>query len=224
MDFSRTRISVKRPLSSYSKVQTLVSSLIRSRRFQVARGASRSYLNVGCGSNVQRDFLNIDHQWRPGVVCWDITGGLPVESGSAKGVFIEHCLEHLPLAKGYALLQEIHRALRPDGIARVVVPDGQLYIETYVRFAEGLRFPYQDEDHFLGHYTPMMSVNRIFYVQREDPFGHNFIYDFETLAMLLRAAGFREVHRVQFQQGMDRTLLIDSESRKLESLYVEAVR
>jgi predicted SAM-dependent methyltransferase len=224
MDFSRTRFSVTRPLGSYTKVQTLVSSLIRSRGFQLKSSAAAPYLNVGCGPNVHRDFLNIDHQWRPGVVCWDITGGLPVASGSARGAFLEHCLEHLPLPKGYALLQEIYRTLRPDGIARVVVPDGQLYVETYTRFAQGARFPYQDEDGFLGRYTPMMSVNRVFYVQREELFGHNFIYDFDTLAMLLREAGFREVRRVQFREGADPMLLIDSESRRRESLYVEAVR
>jgi predicted SAM-dependent methyltransferase len=224
MDFSRTRISASRPIGSYTKVQALVSTLIRSRSFQIAAAGSHAYLNIGCGSNVREDFLNIDHQWRPGVVCWDVTRRVPAATASARGVFMEHCLEHLPVDRAYALLEEIVRVLRPDGVARIIVPDGRLYLETYMRFGEGARFPYQEEDGFRGCYTPMMSVNRVFYVQRDERFGHNFMYDFDTLAILLRKAGFREVRHVSFREGSEPRLLIDSESRTSESLYVEAVR
>jgi hypothetical protein len=48
------------------------------------------------------------------------------------------------------------------------------------------------------------------------------MYDFRLLERLLSRAGFNSVQKVDFLQGRDPTLLIDSESRRCESLYVEA--
>lgn len=64
-----------------------------------------------------------------------------------------------------------------------------------------------------------MSVNRIFTGS-----GHKFIYDFETLKKLLELNKFKNVQRLTFGKGQDQNLLIDSESRKIESLYVEAIK
>jgi hypothetical protein len=69
-----------------------------------------------------------------------------------------------------------------------------------------------------------MSVNRLFYDQRGLRFGHNFIYDFETLRLLLDAAGFVEIEQHGFGSGRDPVLVVDDELRRVESLYVEAVR
>jgi hypothetical protein len=51
------------------------------------------------------------------------------------------------------------------------------------------------------------------------------MYDYETLSLWLREAGFSSVVRVSFRQGRGPSeLLIDSEKRAFESLYVEATR
>lgn len=224
MDFRHTRISVRRRLSSYGKVQSCVSWFLRGRYFQLSRIAECAYVNLGCGQNVRPDFLNIDYHWRPGVVCWDLTKGIPSRTGSVRGIFTEHCLEHFPLQEGYALLEEMYRVLTPGGRVRIVVPDGEMYLKTYLGMHSSRRFPYQEEDSFNGIYTRIMSVNRIFYVQRKDRYGHNFLYDFETLKVILEEVGFKNVDRMSFQSGIDRTLLVDTEERRVESLYVEACR
>jgi len=41
--------------------------------------------------------------------------------------------------------------------------------------------------------------------------------------MMLRNAGFADIRKESFRTGWDENLLIDSEERKVESLYVEAV-
>jgi predicted SAM-dependent methyltransferase len=221
MTSARPRFSLRRPLGSYVKVQRLVGASIRSRRFQLSNAGRHDYLNIGCGPNVREGFLNIDYAWRPGVVCWDITQGLPLESGSIRGAFTEHCLEHLPLPLGYALLVELRRVLAPGSVARIVVPDAELYLHGYIE--KSAKLPYAENDRFLGLYTPLMSVNRIFYVQRDEAFGHNFMYDYETLALLLKRAGFSATHKRAFGEGADPRLLIDTESRRVESLYLEAI-
>lgn len=221
-------ISLRRPLGSYAKVQALVASLIRNRGFQLGRARVRdgTHLDIGCGLNSHPGLINLDYLWHPGVdVCWDITRGLPFADASLRGVFSEHCLEHFPLPAARALLKEIRRVVTPDGTARIIVPDGELYLRTYVRQLEGdtsRAFPYQPEEQARDLWSPMVSVNRIFYQDRESLFGHRTIYDFQLLDMLLREAGFTRITRRDFQTGVDAQLLVDTAARRVESLYVEA--
>jgi hypothetical protein len=52
--------------------------------------------------------------------------------------------------------------------------------------------------------------------------GHLFIYDFDTFRILLEEVGFKNIVKQTFQVGKLQALLIDTESRRSESLYVEA--
>ena len=65
----------------------------------------------------------------------------------------------------------------------------------------------------------MISVNRIFRSH-----GHQFIYDFATLHLLLKKAGFTKIYQETFAKGNDPRLLIDRSDRAIESLYVEAIK
>lgn len=220
MDFKNTRLSLRRPLTDYSKVQGLVSRFRRGSRWQTLvgrKGLRRA--NIGCGPNGMKEFLNIDYDWRPGIdLCWDITRGLPLETESLDGVFTEHCLEHLTLDDCRKLLADLHRILVPSGTLRIVVPDAQIYMETYSKRLRGecASFPYEAED-VQDHFTPMMAVNRVF---RDH--GHQYAYDYETLAMLLSQAGYVDVTKDSFRSGRDPALLVDCAHREVESLYVEA--
>ena len=205
MDFSRTHLSLRRPLTSYSKVQQLVSALIRNRP---QRWEAKPLLNLGCGPFPHPAFVNVDWHWRPGVVCWDATKPLPFADRSMEGIFSEHCIEHLPFVAVSGVLRELRRVLLPGGTLRIIVPDGELYARNYTA---GLPMPLGD-----GEMTAMFSINRIF---REH--GHQFIYDFETLALVLRHAGF-EAEKRSFMEGRDERLLIDRAERAVESLYVDA--
>lgn len=107
----------------------------------------------------------------------------------------------------------------------MVVPDGELYLNIYQKQKTGDRsekFPYQDQEDFRGISSPILSVNRIFYQDRESPFGHRFIYDADILGQLLRQCGFDWTKQEEFQRGANPDLLIDTLSRKCESLYFEA--
>jgi hypothetical protein len=67
--------------------------------------------------------------------------------------------------------------------------------------------------------TALMSVNRIF---RDH--GHQYAWDFKTLEIHLAEAGFIEIRKLKYMEGRDNNLLIDNESRAVESLYVEAIK
>jgi predicted SAM-dependent methyltransferase len=218
----------KRPITSYAKVQALAGSLLRNRLFQLRRSRIQGlqYLDIGCGRNTHSKMINLDYLWHLGVdVCWDVTRGIPLASGSMRGIFTEHCLEHFSLPVAANILRECRRVLVPGGLLRIVVPDGELYLKTYNRQMEGdisIEFPFQQQESFDGIHSPILSVNRIFYQDRDSDHGHHFIYDFRFLTELLHYCGFTSVTRRSFGIGKDPALLIDAESRAVESLYVEA--
>ena len=183
-------------------------------------------MDLGCGRNCHPELINLDYLWHPEVdVCWDIQTGIPFPDGKLKGIFTEHCLEHFPIAKAFYLLKECRRILRPGGILRIVVPDAGMYLERYYersRKKSAELFPFEAKEFFEGFYTPILSVNRIYYQDREQAFGHRTMFDFALMEKLLRKAGFEKVEQKKYRKGEDPILLVDTESRKVESLYIEA--
>ena len=203
------------------RVRALVSLLIRGKRAQLrGRGLQeKRYLNCGCGPNLHPNFINLDHYWSPGIqLCWDVTKRLPLGDASMSGIFSEHMLEHIPYDKVDSALKEFKRILEKNGKLRLVVPDAELYLDRYQSAKESKpgTFPYEEVNRH-RFFTPMMHVNGLF---REC--GHQYAYDYETLRVLLGKAGFSRVTKEAFGHGSEVNLLIDSEERKIESLYVEA--
>ena len=117
------KISLGRPIEEYSKVQLIAGHVIRNRKWQLKNlNSNKEYLNVGCGPNFDNKFINLDYEWRPGLdLCWDITKGIPLKSQSIKGIYTEHCLEHINFDKAQAVLLEFNRILKLGGIVRVIV-------------------------------------------------------------------------------------------------------
>ena len=192
---------------------------MRNRRY-FANIKTNVYLDIGCGPHPHKGYCNLDYWWRPGIdVCWDVRHGLPMSDASIRGVYSEHCIEHLEFGDVVNLLKECYRVLIPGSYIRIIVPDVGIYIREYVKHSNGEKsaMPYAEGDAQYGIYTPMMSINRIFHAH-----GHRFIYDFETLKIILEKAGFAKVARQSFKVGDDQMLLLDTPFREVESLYVEA--
>lgn len=225
MDFSQTKFSWQRPLTSYTKVQHLLGMLYRNRESFIdkAKVGAKDYLDIGCGPNRHAEFINLDYGWQPGIdICWDVTRGIPPPDAAVKGIFSEHCFEHLPFESIEFVLGECRRVLKPGGRIRIVMPDGELYLTRYSRIIGGetcLMLPFAENHSVGGIYSPILTINRIFRHH-----GHLFIYDFGLLQQLLATNGFVDIGREEFGSGRDPRLLIDSEAREVESLYVEASR
>jgi predicted SAM-dependent methyltransferase len=169
-------------------------------------------LHLGSGNEHKDGWVNIDLAGYPVEAAWNLAERLPLPDGSAEAVFHEHLLEHLTLEDGLAFCIESHRLLRSGGVLRIGVPDAGAAARSYV-----------DEDAFLervrpGRPTAMLALQEIFYYP-----GHRTMYDFETLALVLRAAGFGNPEQRAFGETALEPMP-DSEHRRDETLYVEAVR
>lgn len=137
----------------------------------------------------------------------DLSHGVPFDDAAVDFIYTSHFLEHMERAEGQRLLDESRRVLRPGGTIRVSVPD---------------------LDHAIGLYQAGKKaemLNGYFYV---DDGGshyarHKYMYDFSLLSEALKRAGFVDVRRCAFRQGVTPDLeLLDS--REDESLFVEATR
>ncbi|MFT3884100.1 MAG: hypothetical protein QM724_01340 [Flavobacteriales bacterium] len=213
-------VNASRSLLSYSKVQKLISRAIRCNPlfFRKQRIKDLRYLDLGCGRYPEPTMVNLDYHWLPGVdVCWDLTRPrMPFSDERFTGIYTEHCIDGLPHRYFLPILRDLHRVLEPGGVLRMSFADAELYCDLYQRRKtdKSVAIPYGENEA-----TAMISLNRAM----RHPC-HTFLFDFETLALFLREAGFRAVHRRRFREGQDPALLVDRAERADESMYVEAVK
>lgn len=169
-----------------------------------------NYLNLGCGPNIIEHFDNADVPaikfWRLSHIPVNLHEKLPFKDESYEGVYTEHTLEHLTPLQSIHLLKEVKRILKPNAFLRIVVPDLDLYISNM--FIEG-----QNPKPF---YTKAESIYNL-----TQNWGHKNVYNFEILDILLKELGYYNITKQKFRQG-NSDMLVDQESRKWESLYVEA--
>lgn len=224
-------IQLGRPVLSYSKVQASVGLLLRNRSAQLRskRVRSLAFLDLGCGWNTHAHMLNCDFQWHPGIdLCWDIAAKpLPFADARFQGIYSEHCLEHHAPEVILVILRECFRLLASGAVLRLVLPDAERYIRTYVDMLDGVQmasFPYPEDLRLGALSSPLLGVNRIFYQDRESLHGHCFMFDEHLLRGFLQEAGFVDICSTGFRTGRVPALLLDSESRWPESFAMEAVR
>ncbi len=220
------RVNLARPINSYAKFRTYYGNFIRNRLIQKQwiNFEDKQYLNVGCGSKIDKKFINLDYNWLPGIdLCWDITKSIPLLKNSQLGIYTEHCLEHISYHQTKKVLSNFFDLLKPGRTLRLIVPDAEIYLDAYKRQknAQNVDFPYGLSAHEIPkeETTPMMAVNSVFRGH-----GHQFAYDYFTLKSMLERVGFVDLKQETFRKGRDNILLIDSQHRACESLYVEATK
>jgi predicted SAM-dependent methyltransferase len=193
------------------------------------RNSRNLKVNVGPGLSAKADWVNIDIFRFPGVNCiYDCRRSLPFPDESVAVIFTEHFFEHIDyVEEAPFFLSECHRVLQPQGVVRIIVPDVEKYVHAYC--SDGWKDLTEvrplNPDHSDVHYgsrfqTKMEVLNAVF----RQYFEHKFSYDFPTLELALKRAGFSDIRRQTFATSISPDLSIDNPSRVSESLYVEAVK
>jgi predicted SAM-dependent methyltransferase len=193
----------------------LTKSMTLQARSRASRLATRTPLRLNLGSSTSHlaGWVNVDLVGDGADLTWDLSRPLPFVDGSVESIFHEHVLEHFELTAAFGLLRDSHRLLTSGGILRIGVPDAGAYLQAYT----------DPDNDFLQEARPsrptrMLAVQELFYNH-----GHRSAYDYETLALLLSAIGFRSVERRSFGESSLEPCP-DGEHRRVETLYVEARR
>ena len=151
-------------------------------------------LQLGAGSNPLNGWLNTDLQVDRDILFADAAKPLPFPSQQFEYVYTEHMIEHLTYAQGREMLREIHRVLRDGGKLRIATPDLAFLVRLYqndsgAREQEYISWAVKRNCPELPHCSASV-VNNFF-----QSWGHQYIYDEETLARTLLSCGFECVTR-----------------------------
>jgi len=215
------------------------------------RRAAELRLHLGCGSNVVPDWENIDKSpsivlarvpglrrvlatvriltpdqanavFPSGIVHADVRRGLPYKDATVRYIYSSHMIEHMPRWQGLALVKECRRVLMPDGVLRLATPDLAQVVDAYRGGVKGGAATAADA--FMGGLgtfieQPGSRLQRL--LQRLFVAPHQWLYDEQSLTLLLEEAGFFDVGVRGFRDSAlpDIALL---EHR--DSLFVEARR
>ena len=184
--------------------------------------ASQNYLNLGCGDNYIKGYINADffyHYkfWKKSIKRqeWqlDLRYPLNCDDGYFDGIFSEHTLEHLYPDDAKNLLEELYRVLRVGGRIRITVPDLEKYINFYNNYDNE-----SDFEAFHSNYSSKCAAIR----NMTQNYFHLSTWDFDELSKVLSLVGFGEIQQKSFSQTDDPKLNLDIPERQWETLYVEA--
>lgn len=159
-------------------------------------------LHLGCGGHMLTDWLNTDIvvPCRGDLIYLDATKKYPFTDQCIDYIFLEHMFEHVSLKQAVYLLCECKRVLKKDGVIRITLPDMQFLLDIYSspeKYKEYLKwctehFLPEVEELFPGEYPEVFVINNFY-----RDWGHQVIYDYKTLEMLLRKCGYSNIKRCE---------------------------
>ncbi|WP_320673779.1 class I SAM-dependent methyltransferase [Prochlorococcus sp. MIT 1341] len=174
-------------------------------------------LHIGCGRSLIKGWLNTDYYGGKDIMRLDATKKFPFKDNEFDYIFSEHMIEHISYNDATKMLKECFRILKPGGKIRISTPDIRKIItlfnpktETHKSYIE-----WSIENWCCNKYpkvfSPAFVVNN--YVR---DWGHQFIYDIETLELNLSIAGFVDIPKktLSISESSDVNLsLLENEAR-----------
>ncbi|MBI5771139.1 MAG: class I SAM-dependent methyltransferase [Verrucomicrobia bacterium] len=153
-------------------------------------------LHLGAGGAGLPGWFNTDlfpERWP--VMRLDATRSFPLPDAAFQFVFSEHMIEHLPLAGARHMVAECFRVLAPGGCVRLATPDLARVVRLHPAASTPEHQRYlawsQRHNRLAADLPPAaVVINSLFHDH-----GHQFLFDEETLATLLRLAGFTDIRR-----------------------------
>lgn len=197
-------------------------------RGRLNRGATNivnnnHYVQYGCGWSAPKGWRNFDasptlrferlplvgrlytknsSRFPESVEYGDIVHGLPVPDNSCRAVYCSHILEHLSLNDVRTSLKNTHRILSKGGVFRLVLPDLESCIKQYANDttpAAAITFMKQTS---LGKEVRNRGIIGFFHEWAGNS-QHLWMWDYKSIEIELRSAGFINIRRAQFGDASD---------------------
>jgi ubiquinone/menaquinone biosynthesis C-methylase UbiE len=142
--------------------------------------------------------------------------GLPFPDSSGDCIYSSHTFEHFTFEESLKLAKECWRVLKFHGIFRVAVPDLRIAVNEYLASSEPMA-----SHQFIRRLFLSGGLRDLIHPGNH----HNQMFDANSLAFLFRQAGFHLPEVKQFgDSAIPDIAEIELESRKHETLYVEALK
>jgi predicted SAM-dependent methyltransferase len=154
-------------------------------------------LQIGAGGQGIAGWLNTDIEPQGGEAYLDATKLFPIPNGGLTYIFSEHVFEHLSYNDVLVMLRECHRTLQPGGKVRIATPNLLTLIRLFQdsktdemrNYISGkLKAPYWPETLPLTVSPECVILN-----YELKSFGHQFVYDPQTLRESLERTGFQAI-------------------------------
>jgi predicted SAM-dependent methyltransferase len=152
-------------------------------------------LQLGAGPNVLDGWCNTDlSPTHKGVYVIDVTKRFPFDDKTIDYILSEHLIEHLSYKEGLYMLGECYRILKPGGKIRIATPDFETLIDLHS--SEKSEIQQQYIKWHVDSFLPGMDYNDCFVINNAfRGWGHQLIYDENTLRKSIIEAGFTEIKR-----------------------------
>jgi SAM-dependent methyltransferase len=221
----------RRLIATLASVDGLRNELLELRRSRIreqlaALGVDSSakdlQLHIGCGAGHLPGWINIDVY--PAPLAMNVLWGLPFPDCSASRVFVSHLLEHLFFPRDVRFfLADLKRVMAPGGVVRIVVPDIEQCIAAYAANDRSFFASRRETWSWWPENTTRLEDFLAYAGAGAEPAylfeAHKYGYDFETLAKVLREAGFERIRLSAYMDSEDPALLVDDVSAVAKAQY-----
>lgn len=193
--------------------------------------ADKPKLQIGSGSNRLEGWLNtgisVDESWKG--VYMDAGKRFPLPDASMNDVYSEHLFEHLTYQQAQNMLKESYRVLKPGGIMRLATPDLRFLLGLYQEPEKPLHKAYME----FSVKDDGMPASPVYVISRfHTNWGHQIIYDRETLTRMLEEVGFKDITWCEVGQSVHEELngveghfkVMPYEFNQLETMIVEGMK
>ncbi|MHC4248418.1 MAG: class I SAM-dependent methyltransferase [Planctomycetota bacterium] len=191
-------------------------------------------LHLGAGPDyLLEGWLNTDVNpvHSRGVAYVDARKPLPFPDGTFDYVQSEHMIEHLTYPEGLAMLRECFRVLKPGGRIRTATPDLRVFVDLFGPERSDTQEQYIE--YHMGKFLPEVAAGGPCFVLNNEcrNWGHEFLYDRETLAHSIEEAGFADLADQRSGESDDEVLrgiefhgkvVGNEEMNRFETIAIEA--
>ena len=189
-------------------------------------------LQIGAGPYLLKGWLNTDFMTtlRDGTPMYmDAGKPFPIPDASFDYVFSEHLFEHLTYPQATNMLKECYRIMKPGGVIRIATPNLQFLVDMYLHPEKSINKAYVEFNAQRSD-LPSDPVYTISYFHTS--WGHQIIYDPDSLTHFLEQIGFKDICRCEVSKSEHKALTgveqhfnyLQYEFNLLETMVLEARR